>query len=431
MMENGICTACGCMCDDIGFRVEGGRIVEARRACPLGEEWFAQALGEEGPPARVNGRSVPLEEGVEAAGRLLVQARSPLVYGLRDASTEAQELAVSIADHLGATVDTVAATASRRAWISALQRRGLVTATLGEVKNRADLILLWHVTPETSHPRFLERFVNVEGLYTSRERTIIRVHAVPPDVPGARDLHVPPEQTFETLWALRAVLQNGGFPTGGLREAVKGTAALRPREWSELAATLTGCRYGAWIYDPDSSATGDVGIAQGVLGVVRALNRHVPFAAVPLGGRGNGAGAESVLTAQTGYPFAVSFAAGYPRFGPDEFDAAGVLERGEVDAALIVGCDPVEELGGRATTALGQIPTVVVGHRATEPGAHAPIALRTATYGIDAPATVYRMDGRALHARAPVSSPWPSDAEVLARLLDRVLTLRTGDEEET
>lgn len=425
MMENGICTACGCLCDDIGFRVEAGRIVEAQRACAIGEEWFAQAVPEEGPAAWVKGQSVTTEEAIEAASHLLGKARSPLVYGLREVSTEAQELAVAIADHLGATLDTVTGTASRQAWLSALQRRGLVTATLGEVKNRADLIVLWHVDPDTSHPRFLERFVNVEGLHAPRERTVIRVHSTSPEAPGGRDFHIPGDQAFETLWALRGRLQNGD---GG---EVTGTAALQPDEITELAETLTGCRYGAWIYDPDSSAAGDAAIGQGIVDVVEALNRHVPFAAVPLGGRGNGAGAESVLTAETGYPFAVSFAAGYPRFGPDEFGAVGALERGEVDAVLIVGCDPREELPPQAVTALGRIPTVAVGHRRTEPFGRSHVAILTAIYGIGAPATLYRMDGHALYARAPVSSPRLSDAEVLGRLLDHLQKLGAGEEEDT
>ena len=44
--------------------------------------------------------------------------------------------------------------------------------------------------------------------------------------------------------------------------------------------------------------------------------------------RATSRGADNVLTWQTGYPFAVSLARGYPRFGPGEYTATDVLGRG-------------------------------------------------------------------------------------------------------
>ena len=59
------------------------------------------------------------------------------------------------------------------------------------------------------------------------------------------------------------------------------------------------------------------------------MNAHARFVCVPLGGPGNATGADNVLTWQTGYPFAVNLARGYPRFGPGEYTAMDVLGRGE------------------------------------------------------------------------------------------------------
>ena len=60
---------------------------------------------------------------------------------------------------------------------------------------------------------------------------------------------------------------------------------------------------------------------------------------MPLGSRGNIAGAENVLTWQTGYPWAVNLARGYPRFNPGEYSTVQILDRGEPDAALIIASD--------------------------------------------------------------------------------------------
>ncbi len=66
---------------------------------------------------------------------------------------------------------------------------------------------------------------------------------------------------------------------------------------------------------------------------------------MPLHSGRNATGAQNVLTWQTGYPSAISLAAGYPRYGPGEFTASDLLRRGESDAALIVSDESIPELG--------------------------------------------------------------------------------------
>ncbi len=421
-VENAVCTFCGCTCDDIRARAEGGRIVEAQRACTLGQEWFGGQPVENGPSARVEGRPATLDEAIDAAAKILSTARSPLVYGLLEASGEAQAAAVGVADLLGATLDTPSS--ATREWALAFQQQGVTSATLGELKNRADLLVLWNADPERSHPRFFERFVRPAGLYVSGPRTVIALAEAGSKTSSEADrtIRIPPDRAFEVLWALRTIVQGQRLGTDA-----EGAVGLKRSELEKLAAKLTGCGYGAWIYDPNAPPTrSDPAIAQATLALVRALNEHVPFAVFELGGRGNSRGAESVVTAQTGYPFAVSFARGYPRFGPGEFTAPEMLTRGEIDAVLVLGCDPSEHLPEPALRALEQLPIAAVDFRDSELARRARVAIRVATYGIAAPATVYRMDGVALRAQPALSTSLPSDADVLRRLADRLSGLGTA-----
>lgn len=431
-----VCTFCGCTCDDIALRVREGRIVEAARACPEGREWFDSRNAEPPVAARVEGRPAETEEALEVAARLLAGSRSPLVYGLDEASVEAQEQAVAIADALGATLD-VAGSSARRAWTLAAQRRGSISATLSELRNRADLFVFWGADPERSHPRFLERFVEPEGLHAAGTRRVIRIEtgsgpsepgdagtsepgdagtSQPPGSGPSRTLRIPPESAVEALWVLWSLVRDPAArpPESRLPPGLS-------EELEELARTLRSCRYGAWIYDPaTASDPGDPGIPEATLALVEALNGHVPFAALGLAARGNAGGAESVLTAHAGYPFAVGFAGGHPRFGPEEFRADAFLRRGEADAALLVGCDPARHLAEATLAALYELPLVVVDFRDSEPASRARAAVFTAAYGVAAPATVHRMDGVALRARPALPSSLPSDAEVLARLAARL-----------
>src|SRR5690606_33522506 len=87
---------------------------------------------------------------------VLVRARLPLVYGLVETTVEAQRLAVEIADLAGGAVDT-AASAGHEASLLAFQRIGQLTATLGEVRTRADLVVFWGVDPDAREPGFRDR----------------------------------------------------------------------------------------------------------------------------------------------------------------------------------------------------------------------------------------------------------------------------------
>ena len=131
-------------------------------------------------------------------------------------------------------------------------------------------------------------------------------------------------------------------------------------------------------------------------------------------------GAENVLTWQTGFPFAVSFARGFPRHDPAEFSGEGLLARGEVDAALVVGADPSQHLSPLALRHLRKIPVVAVGEAdagGPTTGSLSRAEVRVATAPFVATAgRVFRMDGIALRHEPSIPSPLPSEASVLSRI---------------
>jgi formylmethanofuran dehydrogenase subunit B len=127
-----------------------------------------------------------------------------------------------------------------------------------------------------------------------------------------------------------------------------------------------------------------------------------------------------VLAWQTGFASAVSFARGYPRANPGELGAAALLERGEVDAALVVASDPLAHLPPAAAERLRGLPAVAVDARATATSRAARVAFATAADGIEVPGTVHRMDGVPLPLRAPLAAERPGVEDVLAAIADRL-----------
>ena len=106
--------------------------------------------GERPPVARVDDQEVAFDEAVDAAAAILRQARAPLVYGLERTSCEAQRRAVALAEAFGAVIDSGAAP-------FAFQAIGSSTATFGEIRDRAELVVAWRADPVLTHPPLLER----------------------------------------------------------------------------------------------------------------------------------------------------------------------------------------------------------------------------------------------------------------------------------
>ena len=147
---------------------------------------------------------------------------------------------------------------------------------------------------------------------------------------------------------------------------------------------------------------------------------HTMYVDKPMRGHGNVTGADNVVSWSTGYPFGVNLGRGYPRFNPGEFTTSDLLARGEADAALIVASDPMSNFSQPARDHLAKIPSVVLDPKLSETAKVATVAFTTATYGINVPGTVYRMDDVAIPLRPAFESPYKSDYEVLKAIETRI-----------
>src|SRR2546430_7284312 len=119
--------------------------------------------------------------------------------------------------------------------------------------------------------------------------------------------------------------------------------------------------------------------AEALVALAQALNGPTRCALSTLRGGGNRSGADAVLTWQTGFPFAVDFARGYPTYRP-QADAAALLGTGEVDAALVIGTPatlPMPVVAG-----LARIPSVAIGPRASAATLQPAVALDAGGAGV-------------------------------------------------
>ena len=170
IVEDATCTFCGCLCDDISLSIDGDRIVGAAECVQPRRVLVHEPPCYDRPACLVEGQPATLEEGIERAARILLDARYPIIFGLSETTSEAQRLAVAIADWIGGCIDSTSDLDDGASTI-AFQEVGEVTCTLGEVKNRGDLIIFWGSDPAETHPRYFERYsLEPEGTFVPRGR---------------------------------------------------------------------------------------------------------------------------------------------------------------------------------------------------------------------------------------------------------------------
>ena len=402
VVEHVTCLGCGCACDDIAVVVRAGRIIEARGACVLGGEWFGDGVVP--AAAALSGAPAAVDAAIDAAAAVLRAARRALVYLATDISCETQRAAVAIADVLHGTVDGVSGAVAPG--ILAAQRRGRATATLGEIRNRADLMVFWGTDPGARYPRFATRYAPARaGLFVPegrRGRVVVAVDVGAEQGIADADerIAIAPAEELDAVAALRAALAG---------RALDGPLAGR---MAPLAARLRAARYGAVIYDAEPSRRDRGELADELIALVQGANASTRCSLVALRAGGNRSGAEAVLTWQTGFPMMVDFSRGAPRYRPDE-DAAALLRAGQADTVLIVG-DP-----RAAALPLGGARRVLIGPRATLVAPPATVAIDTAVAGIHEEGTAVRMDDIPVRLRAPLAGP-PAAATVLRTLVTRL-----------
>jgi formylmethanofuran dehydrogenase subunit B len=423
-----VCTACGCLCDDLTLTVEGRRVTRVEPPCPVAAAFFLKERPELPAAALIDGQPATLDAALARAAEILHAANAPLIFGLQHATVDAQRAAVALADRLGATIDPTDAV-GRSQNHAAIQTLGAVTATLGEVASRSDLIIYWNCDPATTHPRHIERIARhpytAPGEHPTKRRVIV----------------VAPGRNASTKLADEALTLRTGSDLAALAVVRAIVAAAKPEEikienadqveretgaplaqWAYLAERLKHARYAAIFYAPDKSdPAGPDAVAQSITQLVRDHHRHTRAVALPLGEPGNAAGAAQVLTWQTGFPSAVNFAAGYPRSLPGESTAAAILDRGETDAALIIAANPLDKretsLSAAAKAHLRKIPAIVLDDHATETTHQAAVAIFTPTFGIETAGSVFRSDNIALPLHAAILPNRPTAEELLQRLL--------------
>lgn len=293
---------------------------------------------------------------MEPMATALIAARRVLVTGFADASVETATLACDLAEELAAAVDPGDDDCGRITGPT-IARIGAVTAECGELRDRADLVLLWFCDPDAFDPTFAATWL-APPTAAGRPRRVI---AVGPHRAAAGQDHVAvdPAVAFDLARLLHAAVIGTQVPVPSEPLAAASAALHAALADATCVAIVTGHA------DP-------IGLEPwSLVGLVRALAHQKPAFEVPLADSGPGA---AVCTWRYGAAGAIARA---DRAGavvlPAECDALRLVTRGEVDGIVVVGPLPaaVEEAIADRADALtvvradaASLPTLLVAVRA-------------------------------------------------------------------
>jgi len=314
-----VCTACPLLCADIDLPA-------ANRACDHGRRALAAAPATGTGPLH-RGRPPDPAAAIGAAAAALATARRVLVTGLSEVSIDAAARAADIADIVAAAVDGGDPALVLRSGPT-IARSGAVTADFDELRARADVVVVWCCDPPATHPRFFERFLPPHSAVLHVGRSPAR--GLPA---GHVAIALEPDERLAALRRLTALARGPVVP---LPDDALGHA-LAP-----LVAAVDGAACLGIVTAEPEGDDGGVG-AWAVAEWVRAEALRRPAFEVPLPGgvgtaSGGAAGTAALLTWRYGGPGAIARAdrAG-GGFRPAEAAATLLLDRGEVDAVLVVG----------------------------------------------------------------------------------------------
>ncbi len=420
-----VCPFCGSLCDDLEVETDGTKIVKVKKACKLGKSKIMGHERIESPLIREDGklREATYEEAIERASQILSNSKRPLSYGWASTVCEAIEKGVHLLEEIGGVMDSTASVCHGPT-VLAVQGVGAPGCTLGEVKNRADLVIFWGSNPVHAHPRHQARYsYNAKGFFSGgkEDRTLMVFDVRKTKTADKADeyVQIEPGSDYKIFSAMRTILSGnedvvpsevGGISKEKLIEIVdRMKKAKFGVIFGGLGLTQSRCRYKN---------------LENVISLVDEINEHAKFTLIPMRGHYNIAGFGQVCAWETGYPFAVDFSRGYVWYNPGETTAVDVLNRKECDSFLVVAADPASNFPKGSVEHMKDIPVIQVDPYHNPTTEFADVVIPAAVAGVEAEGTAYRMDGIPLRVRKLVDVKYPSDEEIFDKMLTKVKELK-------
>jgi formylmethanofuran dehydrogenase subunit B len=357
----------------------------------------------------VKGGGAEEASAVERAAALLARARLPVIGGLLTDIAGA-EAALALAEQLGGVIDHAAGEGLSRASLI-MREAGGCPASFGEVRNRADVIVLVGEAPLKREPGLLDTlFHKEEGLPRpgDRPRELVLLGCDQANVPA--NIPVTTLELGDLDLATLADRLSGALHQHGTR-TTDGDVATK---LESIAERLHQGAFPVFVISPCDL---NEPILHTILAMVRHLCLTTRAATLSLAAPGNGDGVNLCSVWTCGLPVRTSFASGLPEHDPWRYGARRLIESGEADALLWVDAlltSGIEQPRG--------VPTVLLSASGDAKVAAGDVLIKVGSPGRDHDGELYlsKLAGIGMVKASEPNAGAPTVAEVLAGIAKRV-----------
>ncbi|WP_340817944.1 formylmethanofuran dehydrogenase subunit B [Methanolobus sp. WCC4] len=416
MSEYYVCTGCALLCDDIEVETEDNKVIKVHAACRKG---VARMKGcSDSMECTIDGEKAEVGDAIQKAAGILGNAENPLIFGHGNSSSEAQKRSIDLAKRTGAYIDDTSSFCQGPIIEAILQDR-IKTCTLDDVRHKADVIIFWGADPSNSHPRHLSRYSYFpRGKERQRgweeDRTAITIDIRKSDTAvisgDTRFYQIPMAGDAEFMEALVSAL-SGKVP--------KTSYGFDVKRILELSNVLKKAKFGVicvglgLIYSLEE--------LEPLFTLMDKLNEVSDFNLIPMVGQYNMRGFDHNLFEETGYINRVKF---NPETGEAEHGAehsvVEALRSKAVDAALIIGSDPLSSLPLSVARYLAEIPLITIDPCRNLTATKSTVTIPCALGGVEAGGTAIRMDGVEIEMKKIIDTDNLSDEEILTRITEAI-----------
>ncbi|EAU41478.1 formylmethanofuran dehydrogenase [Fulvimarina pelagi HTCC2506] len=321
--------------------------------------------------AWIDGQPVSSGEAIREAAKLLSMSRLPLVTGRFDDISALRE-AARVAGFSGGVLDH--SDLGRVApLIEALRDNGIIRISPGEVRRRADRVLVVGADPFAGSEAVFEQIFAVDPDLGAKAKGGQReIVLLGPDEPGrfsevkghVRTVGCPADQLGDAIGVLRAGLGGKPFGDGPFEEG-----AARA-----LAGWLKDAAFAAIVFDATEL---DAISIESVAGLVSDLNAETRASALPLTAGSVYGAAEGAIWV-TGFPLRTAFGRGDPEHDMMLNDGAWLISSGESDARIMLSYD-------ETALDVADVPTILLSTAEEPAGEGARVIFKIGRPGVDHP----------------------------------------------
>ncbi len=435
-IENVGCPYCGVCCDDLVVTVsdDGRNVLEVENACAIGNEIFHHASGDNRiklPRLRQPDgayKDISYDEAVDYAAKVLVKAKKPLIYGFGSTNCEGMAAAAKVAEKAGAVLDNCASICHGSSFL-AIFDNGYPSCTLGETKNRADVIVYWGSNPAHAHPRHMSRYsIFPRGFFTGKGHKGRKIIVIDPrytDTARVADIYVQVKQgyDYDLFNAFRTVLHGEDIPDE--------VAGVKKEQILEVADILKKARFGTIFYGMglchSDGRNHNVDIA---ISMTRDLNDFTKWTIMAMRGHYNIAGPGVVWAWTTGYPYCIDMSKkDHAYMNPGETSSVDLAMRDEVDAFFNIGTDAGAHFPIEAVKHLKKHPWITIDPNICMASEISDLHIPVGIVGVEVPGIVYRMDNVPIQYRQVLNPPEGviSDEELFERIHQRICEIEAEE----